>query len=63
MRENMIFEAIKGSMTPMQIVPVVYTEIPEAVYPLAELNVRAHLEKLVSEGRVCEKDDHFQRAN
>ncbi len=63
MREKMIFEAIEGSMTPKQIVPIVYTEIPEAVYPLAELNVRAHLEKLVSEGRVCEKDDHFHRAN
>ena len=63
MRESMIFEAIEGSMTPMQIVPVVYTEIPEAVYPLAELNVRAHLEKLVSEGRVCEKDDHFHKVN
>ena len=59
----MIFDAIEGSMKPSEIVPVVYTEIPEAVYPLAELNVRAHLEKLVTEGRVCEKDDHFQRAN
>ena len=63
MRESMIFNAIEGSMKPSEIVPVVYTEIPEAVYPLAELNVRAHLEKLVTEGRVCEKDDHFKRAN
>ncbi len=63
MRETMIFNAIEGSMTPSEIVPIVYTEIPEAVYPLAELNVRAHLEKLVSEGRLCQKDDHFQKAN
>ena len=60
MREKMIFEAIDGAMTPAQIVPVVYTEIPEAVYPLAELNVRAHLEKLVSEKRVIQNQDHFQ---
>ena len=38
----MIFDAIDGSMKPAEIVPIVYTEIPEAVYPLAELNVRAH---------------------
>jgi glyoxylase-like metal-dependent hydrolase (beta-lactamase superfamily II) len=63
MREKMIFDAIQGSMKPSEIVPIVYTEIPEAVYPLAELNVRAHLEKLVSEGRVCEEGDHFQKAN
>jgi glyoxylase-like metal-dependent hydrolase (beta-lactamase superfamily II)/8-oxo-dGTP pyrophosphatase MutT (NUDIX family) len=63
MREKMIFDAIEGSMKPSEIVPIVYTEIPEAVYPLAELNVRAHLEKLVSEGRVCEEGDHFQKAN
>ena len=50
-------------MKPAEIVPIVYTEIPEAVYPLAELNVRAHLEKLVSEGRVCEKDDQFRVIN
>ena len=63
MREKMIFDAIDGSMKPAEIVPIVYTEIPEAVYPLAELNVRAHLEKLVSEGRVCEKDDQFRVIN
>ncbi|MBT6178989.1 MAG: MBL fold metallo-hydrolase [Deltaproteobacteria bacterium] len=60
MREKMIFEAIEGEMTPAQIVPIVYTEIPEAVYPLAELNVRAHLEKLVSERRVVQNQDSFQ---
>ena len=61
-RERMIFEAIEGEMTPSQIVPIVYTEIPEAVYPLAELNVRAHLEKLVSEHRVLQNQDSFRVA-
>lgn len=63
MRERMIFEAIEGAMSPAQIVPLVYTEIPEAVYPLAELNVRAHLEKLVTQGCVSQHGDEFRVAS
>ena len=36
----------------MDIVKKVYTDVPPQVYPLAEINVKAHLEKLLEEGRV-----------
>ncbi|MEE8408521.1 MAG: MBL fold metallo-hydrolase [Myxococcota bacterium] len=51
-RETSILAALSRERTPRAVVPVVYTDVPEAVYPLAEVNVRAHLEKLVAEGRV-----------
>jgi len=61
-REESIFQAIGGPSSPNQIVPRVYTDIHPMVYPLAELNVRAHLEKLVADGRVVEKNDIFEKS-
>ena len=59
-REEAILSAIKDApRTPQEIVPVVYAEVSETSWPLAELNVRAHLEKLVEEGRVRQNGDAF----
>ncbi len=59
-REEMIVKAMAaGARTPTQIVKAVYTDTPEAMHQLAELSVRAHLEKLVADGRVVEADNEF----
>ncbi|MEC9466892.1 MAG: MBL fold metallo-hydrolase [Myxococcota bacterium] len=52
MRETKIFEALSEPLGSMDIVKKVYTDVPPQVYPLAEINVKAHLEKLLEEGRV-----------
>jgi endoribonuclease LACTB2 len=55
MREEAIVAALRGAgagLASGEIVPLVYTDVKQEAWPLAELNVRAHLEKLVEEGRV-----------
>jgi len=62
-RENSILAALKGgAMTPTAIVAEVYTDTDPRAYPLAEMNVRAHLGKLLLEGRVAEQGDGFELA-
>ncbi|HEU4537380.1 MAG TPA: MBL fold metallo-hydrolase [Polyangiaceae bacterium] len=39
-----------------ELLPRAYDDIPPATWPLAELSLRAHLEKLVAEGRVRASD-------
>ncbi|MFN0086582.1 MAG: MBL fold metallo-hydrolase [Blastocatellia bacterium] len=52
-REAMILQSLRdGAGTIPEIVKVVYVDVPEAMHQLAELSVRAHLEKLEGEGRV-----------
>jgi glyoxylase-like metal-dependent hydrolase (beta-lactamase superfamily II) len=52
-REASILAAIQtGPQTIPAIVAKVYTDTPPAMYQLAELSVRAHLEKLEAEDRV-----------
>lgn len=60
-REEMIVNAMAaGARTPAQIVRAVYKDTPEAMHQLAELSVRAHLEKLFADGRVrAETDNEF----
>ena len=41
-----------GDRTPAEIVARVYAEVDPVLHPAAELSVRAHLVKLVREGRV-----------
>jgi hypothetical protein len=41
-----------GDRTPAELVARVYAEVDPALHPAAELSVRAHLAKLVAEGRV-----------
>jgi glyoxylase-like metal-dependent hydrolase (beta-lactamase superfamily II) len=60
-RESSIVDALENtSLTPAEIVPRVYTDAPPYVYPLAEMNVQAHLEKLEEEKRVSHENGRFQ---
>ncbi len=59
-REAKIVEALQaGAQTIPEIVKTVYTDTPVAMHQLAELSVRAHLEKLEAEKRVSREAEHF----
>jgi glyoxylase-like metal-dependent hydrolase (beta-lactamase superfamily II) len=53
-REAKVVDAIEaaGQATVDQLVPVVYAEVPEALYPVARHSLHAHLLKLADDGRV-----------
>ncbi|RMG14404.1 MAG: MBL fold metallo-hydrolase [Deltaproteobacteria bacterium] len=60
-REEAIVEAMRaGAQTPREMVQQVYTDVPEAAWPLAECNVVAHLLKLAEEGRAVETEGRWQ---
>lgn len=63
-REEMIVASMAaGARTPAEIVKAVYTDTPAAMHQLAELSVRAHLEKLVADGRArAETENEFALA-
>jgi glyoxylase-like metal-dependent hydrolase (beta-lactamase superfamily II) len=53
-REAQVLAALAaGDRTPAEVVARVYTAVDPALHPAAELSVRAHLAKLVREGRVA----------
>lgn len=59
-REQQVLDALAaGDGTPAEIVARVYADVDEVLHPAAERSVRAHLHKLVLEGRVRERDDRF----
>jgi glyoxylase-like metal-dependent hydrolase (beta-lactamase superfamily II)/8-oxo-dGTP pyrophosphatase MutT (NUDIX family) len=59
-REAKIVEALQaGAQTIPEIVKTVYTDTPVAMHQLAELSVRAHLEKLEAEKRVRREAESF----
>lgn len=61
-REIQILDALAPAGSDVaQIVRRVYRDYPESLYPVAERSVMAHLEKLVSEGRVQETKGTFSR--
>jgi glyoxylase-like metal-dependent hydrolase (beta-lactamase superfamily II) len=56
-REAQVLAALAaGDHTPAQIVARVYAEVDPALHPAAQLSVRAHLAKLLREGRVATGD-------
>jgi len=56
-REAQVLAALAtGDCTPAEVVARVYAEVDPALHPAAELSVRAHLVKLVREGRVATGD-------
>jgi glyoxylase-like metal-dependent hydrolase (beta-lactamase superfamily II) len=56
-REAQVLAALAaGDRTPAEVVARVYAEVDPALYPAAELSVRAHLAKLTGEGRVATHD-------
>jgi glyoxylase-like metal-dependent hydrolase (beta-lactamase superfamily II) len=57
-REAQVLAALAaGDRTPAEVVARVYVEVDPALHPAAELSVRAHLAKLVREGRVATDGD------
>jgi hypothetical protein len=56
-REAQVLSALAaGDRTPAEVVARVYAEVDPALHPAAELSVRAHLTKLVADGRVATDD-------
>jgi glyoxylase-like metal-dependent hydrolase (beta-lactamase superfamily II) len=61
-REEQILAALgEGPSTPAELVRQVYTDVPEALHPVAERTVRAHLAAMVHGGRVRTDGDRFTR--
>jgi glyoxylase-like metal-dependent hydrolase (beta-lactamase superfamily II) len=59
-RESQVLAALAaGDRTPAEIVARVYADVDARLHPAAELSVRAHLVKLVREGRARERDGTF----
>jgi glyoxylase-like metal-dependent hydrolase (beta-lactamase superfamily II) len=59
MREDRVVAALAacGAVTIDELVPEVYAETPRALWGIAARSLRAHLDKLVREGRARELDD------
>lgn len=58
-REELVAEAlagVTGTATVDDLVPVVYADVDEALYPVARLSLWAHLRKLVDDGRATVDD-------
>jgi glyoxylase-like metal-dependent hydrolase (beta-lactamase superfamily II) len=57
-REAQVLAALDaGDRTPAELVARVYAAVDPGLHPVAELSVRAHLAKLVEEGRVAADHD------
>ena len=56
-REAKVVDALSaaGTATVDQLVPAVYADVPEALYPVARFSLHAHLLKLAGEGRATGK--------
>jgi glyoxylase-like metal-dependent hydrolase (beta-lactamase superfamily II) len=60
MREAQIVEALAAGIDRIaDVVPRLYADVPPILHGMAALTVRAHLEKLVAEGRVVENAGRF----
>jgi glyoxylase-like metal-dependent hydrolase (beta-lactamase superfamily II) len=60
MRENRVLAALRDATTSKadaalaDLIPAAYSDTPKPLWPLAERSLRAHLDKLVGEGRARE---------
>jgi ribonuclease/clavin/mitogillin len=65
MREEKVVAALpqpgEPPASPDALVPRAYDDTPPHIWPIALLSLRAHLEKLVSDGRVREEEGRFAR--
>jgi glyoxylase-like metal-dependent hydrolase (beta-lactamase superfamily II) len=60
-REEQVVAALRaGAATPAEVVAAVYAEVDPVLHPVAERSVRAHLAKLVAEGRVRDAGECFR---
>jgi len=63
MREDKVVAALAAPASLAELVPVVYSDTPRPLWPLAERVLRAHLDKLAREGRAHYAADRWQRAS
>jgi glyoxylase-like metal-dependent hydrolase (beta-lactamase superfamily II) len=63
MREEAILSALGEPLAAADLVPRVYADVDPALYPLAEINVRAHLDKLLRENRIVSEGAAFRRTD
>jgi glyoxylase-like metal-dependent hydrolase (beta-lactamase superfamily II) len=62
MREGQVLDALAGgARTPGEIVGVIYRDLDPTLHPAAENTVRAHLLKLVREGRARREGNRYHR--
>lgn len=60
-RERQVLGALAaGDRTPASIVARLYADVDAVLHPAAERSVRAHLAKLLAEGRVVERDGRYR---
>jgi hypothetical protein len=60
MREKQVLDALlKGHKTVGDITETIYVDVSPALQRVAEFSVQAHLEKLMSEGRVKSEGGHY----
>ena len=58
MREDRVLAALADAPTPLDgLLPLAYGDTPRMLWPLAERSLRAHLDKLVAEGRARLHDE------
>ena len=61
-REAQVVAALRaGATRPTEIVTTVYADVDPVLHPMAERSVRAHLDKLVAEGRVRRDENDTER--
>jgi len=61
MREEKIVEALRGrERTAADLVPDAYADTPAHLWPFAALSLQAHLDKLVSDGRVAVRENVYR---
>lgn len=62
-REARVLDALSASepMMAQELLPVVYADTPETMYPIAARSLQAHLDKLVRDGRAAPLDGGFVR--
>lgn len=62
-REAMVLDALPAGdpVTAQELLPVVYADTPEVMYPVAARSLQAHLDKLVRDGRAALLDRGYVR--
>jgi glyoxylase-like metal-dependent hydrolase (beta-lactamase superfamily II) len=63
MREEKAVQALRAAgsegATPEELLPRVYDDTPRRAWPLGLMSLRAHLDKLVSDGRIQQRQDRY----
>ena len=62
MKLVLVGNGMAGMRTLEELLPEVYDDVPARVHPVAARSLRAHLDKLLAEGRVRAQGDRFALA-